>query len=520
MFKQFCSAKYSNKPFLISNGKTYTFSDVKNLIVEKYNTLPKEKQILIFGEDNFDFIITFFAALFSKKEIFLVDKNSDYKKEYTYDNSVLSFKTDKNADYKINFFTSGSSGEWKVVRKSLDNLFSEAKIIGETFFSSNRKLNFSSTTTLNHLFGFTFHFFVPFVNGFVIDTNGVKYPEDVKKTNTLLVTSPSFLAKLAKYGSEFPNNPKFIVSAGAKLEDDVFEYFEKKSTVIEIYGSTETGVIAHREQSSQKYLNLFSNVEVIEYENNLLKISSDFIYEKEFLLSDYVDYSSPDKIVVKSRADRILKIFEKRISAQKVENYLKQSDYISDAYCLKIGEKLAVSAVLTNVGTDYILKNGQLQFIKLLKNYCSEKFDIIPQKWRFLPEIYKTDSGKFDKKKIEKIFSTNLSFPLVLSQDVKENQAFVELVFLDNSNFFKGHFNGFPILPGVVSLYFAVFFSECFFKTTLSPNVIRKIKFSKLVYPNEKVILKLSNSEKSVAFELLSGQNVCVSGVISKEILY
>lgn len=520
MFEIFWSNDFDLRVFLVRDNREYTVADVKKLVTQKAETLEKTKQTVISGEDNFDFIISFFAAVFSGKEIFLSDKNTSLDFEKVNDDGHFEFKELDLKKNIVNFFTSGSSGNSKIVKKSLFNLVREAQDIGKTFLSADENLRCCSTTSLNHLFGFTFHFMTPFVNGFVIDTNSVQYPENVRYDNCFLVSSPSLLGKVAKYNLDFEKSPKFIVAAGAKLEDEVFEYFEKKSQVIEIYGSTETGVVAHREHFGQKYLKLFEDVSVEKYENKILTVKSDYFYEDFMELSDFVDFNGDDEISVLARADRVLKISEKRISAEMFEKWLKNSDCVSDAYCLKIDKKLGAAVALSDFGKKFYLENGQGELIKNLKAFCGEKFEIVPQKWRFLPEIYKTSVGKIDREKIEEIFATNLSFPLVLRERVEENVVEIDLIFPEHSNFFKGHFPNFPILPGVVSLYFVTFFADEFFKTGMSPQVIRKIKFSKLIFPNKKVILRLVNSEKSVAFEIFSEQNIFVSGILSKEKLY
>lgn len=516
MFENFNNSDFNNKILLLNKCEEYSYSDIKQLVQKKYETLPKKKQVLISGDDNFDFIITFFAAVFSKKEIYLVDKNVEAEIEFTDDDSALSFD---NVDYKntfVNFFTSGSCGTFKIVKKSLYNLIKEAQDVGKTFFSKEKTLRVCSTTTLNHLFGCTFHFMTPFVNGFVIDTDSVQYPENVKYSECLLVSSPSFLAKLAKYKLKFKKVPKYIVAAGAKLDDDVFKYFEKKSNVIEIYGSTEAGIIAHRESSMRKFLTLFDSVKVENYKDKLLTIKSDYFFEDSLTLSDYLKFRAPNNISIIARADRVLKISEKRISAEKIEKHIEEFPYIDSAYCLKINEKLAAAVVLNDNGIEYYLQNGQPELIKNLKKHCAEKFEILPQKWRFLPEIYRTYKGKVARAKIEKIFLTNISFPLVLSQKLSENVAEIELIFPEHSNFFQGHFTDFPVVPGVVSLYFVTFFANSFFDSSLSPQIFRKIKFSKLIFPKKPVILKLTNNNKDIDFEIYNGKKVYVSGVLSK----
>ena len=516
MFENFKNSNFDNKVILLHKGEEFDYARVRELVEEKFKTFAPKKQILISGEDNFDFIITFLAAVFSKKEIYLTDKNVEVDVEFTPDNSTLNFG---NVDYEntfINFFTSGSCGTFKVIKKTLKNLVREAQDIGNLFISKENSLRFCSTTTLNHLFGCTFHFMTPFINGFIIDTDNVQYPENVRFSDCFLVSSPSYLAKLQKYKLKFKKNPKYIVAAGAKLDDKVFAYFEKESHVIEIYGSTEAGIIAHRESSKRKCLTLFDSIKVENYENKLLTIKSDYFFEDSMTLSDYLKFRNPDKISVIARADRVLKISEKRISAEKIEKYIESSNYISSAYCLKINEKLAAAVVLNNEGIDFFLKYGQTELIKVLKKHCSDKFEVIPQKWRFLPEIYQTYKGKVARAKIEKIFLTNISFPLFLGQKLNGNSAEIELIFPERSNFFIGHFPDFPVVPGVVSLYFVTFFANSFFDSSLSPQVFRKIKFSKLIFPSQPVKLKLSNADKHVEFNKFDEKNIYVSGILSK----
>lgn len=520
MFDMFWSKDFDTEVLLVCDNTSYTVYEVKNLVAQKAKTFDKTKQVILSADDNFDFIISFFAAVFSGKEIFLSDKNAVYDIESTTCDEVFDFKKIDLENVFVNFLTSGTSGHSKIVRKSLFNLIREAQDIGKTFFVDASELRFCSTTSLNHLFGFTFHFMTPFINGFIIDTNSVKYPENVKYENSVLISSPSFLSKMVKYNLDFEKTPKYIFAAGAKLEDNVFEYFEKKSAIIEIYGSTETGIVAHREHSTQKFLKLFDNVLPLKYENKILTVKSDYFSENYIELSDFTDFKGGNELAVITRVDRILKILEKRISAEKIEEYLKNSDLVFDVYCLKIGEKLGAAVVLSEIGKNFYIKYGQNDLIKKLKAFCGEKFEIIPQKWRFLPEIYKTPVGKIDREKIERIFTINLSFPLILEERVNTNIVEVDMIFPEHSNFFKGHFPKFPILPGVVSLYFVTFFANEFFKTELSPQIIRKIKFSQLIFPNKKVTLRLKNSEKSVDFEIFSHQNNFVSGIVSKEKLY
>ena len=71
MFEIFWSNDFDLRVFLVRDNREYTVADVKKLVTQKAETLEKTKQTVFSGEDNFDFIISFFAAVFPGKEIFL-----------------------------------------------------------------------------------------------------------------------------------------------------------------------------------------------------------------------------------------------------------------------------------------------------------------------------------------------------------------------------------------------------------------------------------------------------------------
>ena len=67
MFGNFASNNFDNQIILSHGEVKYSLFDVKKMVAEKFNTMPNQKQIIITGEDNLDFVITFLAAVFSKK---------------------------------------------------------------------------------------------------------------------------------------------------------------------------------------------------------------------------------------------------------------------------------------------------------------------------------------------------------------------------------------------------------------------------------------------------------------------
>ena len=106
----------------------------------------------------------------------------------------------------------------------------------------------------------------------------------------------------------------------------------------------------------------------------------------------------------------------------------------------------------------------------------------------------------------------NLSLPLILSRNISGDEAVFWITFLNNSNFFKGHFTDFPIVPGVVQLFFAKEFIKDTFSIDFVPEKVKKIKFSSVIKPDMPVNLELVKKETSVEFKYFGKDKIFSSG--------
>lgn len=523
MLDFFYNTDHDNEIVLQNNSRVYNKKDLKQLVKANLNLLKNKKEnIILIPDDNLSFIINFFASIFTKKNIYLIDniqkkqnlENFDIltTAQYEINSSDNNFSIINQNEVLIHLLTSGSTGEPKEIVKTLTNLIVEATDINTTFSFKEEKLIVSSSTTYSHLFGLTFGLMFPLCNNHIINLDNVEYPDKFNIENSLLVSTPSFLDTVKK-NNIILNNAKHIITAGSKLDDSTFEYLEKYSNVIEIYGSTETGVIAYRNNSKSKFLTPFKNIS-IKIQNDSTIIETPYSYENKVKINDKIELIN-EKIFLKNRSDRLLKIQEKRISAEILEKELTTNTFVSENYCFKHNNKIACLCVLTKEGKDYLLKNGLISTIKVLKNYLRNKFELIPQKWKFIDIIPKNKTGKIDKYFIERIFKINLSFPIILDRSIEKNAIIFKLYFNKNCNFYNGHFPNFPITPGVAQLYFAAFLGEYTFNKELVSGQIRKIKFSNIINANDIVNLKLKLNETNVSFEYFYEDKVFSSGVFS-----
>lgn len=533
VFEIFHTKEFDTKTILKRNGKDLSLQEFKEFVSVAVDFLNSQncQNAVILSSDAFDFIVWFFACIAAKKEIFLLTDSSKLKYlefEYVLLDKILDAKCDKNVEFTpidshkvcINFFTSGSTSKPKMITKTLTNTISEAEDIFVDFLSEYKNPLWVLTSTKSqHMFPFVFYFILPLVycGELFIDTTDVCYPDDADFKDSVFVSTPSFLEKFEKYNVKNEYSPYVIFTAGAKIKDSVCKYLEQESTVIDIYGSTETGTVGFKRHSSEKALTCMKSVEIEPDENSQIVVKSPYFMETSRTLGDIVNIVDKKSFILMNRADRILKIQEKRISAPEVEEIVQKNSFVQECFCFKSAEKLACAVALSKEGIDFFFENGfcYTKITSYLKNYLNGKVEIVPQKWKFLYEIPRTVTGKIDKVKIEQIFATNVSMPFVF--DVKKDSDYVEygVVFPKSCNFFEGHFTNFPVLPGVVQLFFANYFAQEAFGLKVSTESVKKIKFSKIIKPDEKLALIFEKKGNSITYTYKKDEQICSGGVMT-----
>lgn len=523
MINKFYTSEFDDYVFLKSNSEEYTFRRFKQLISHNLETIKKKKQnVVILSSDSLSFIVNFFTASFAKKNIYITDEvvkiesvDLDYDVLSTIDikaedKEVKLPKIDDNKIF-IHLLTSGSSGCPKIIKNTLHNMMEEAKgIVKDIQCPYNRHFTVKTTTTYSHLFGLTFALFMPLAKNYTISLDKMYYPEDTALTDYIIVSTPSFLDSIKNNNIKFPTSPKFIITAGSRLKKETFEYLEKDQLIVEIYGSTETGVIGYRTNSYDEELTLFSDIDVTPCDEGSI-ITTPFMIGGKVLVQDAIEVHGR-KILLKHRTDRLLKIQEKRISAESVEEKLRESDFVNDAFCFKKSDKIACLCALSAEGRHYLIENGIVELTKVLKQHAKKHFEIIPQKWKFIDSIPVTNRGKIDVDFIAHIFDINFSFPIVLERKWYENRVRYKLYFYPNSNFYSGHFPSQPITPGVAQLYLASFLGSHYFKEQLTDGQMKKIKFSKIIKAGDIIDLELIKRGDIVTYEYKTDDEVFSSG--------
>lgn len=161
------------------------------------------------------------------------------------------------ADQKFYIKTSGSTGEAKNIEKSLRDMVLEAEFLVERFglCASDR---FLSGVSHQNMFGLTFSIFVPLLCGSRTQKGGLNYPEIILAADlagAVLISSPTVLGALCEHADAANISPlSTIFSAGAPLSPAIRDNLRALSSarIVDIYGSSETGVIACNEGAGLK----------------------------------------------------------------------------------------------------------------------------------------------------------------------------------------------------------------------------------------------------------------------------
>jgi 3-hydroxymyristoyl/3-hydroxydecanoyl-(acyl carrier protein) dehydratase len=106
-----------------------------------------------------------------------------------------------------------------------------------------------------------------------------------------------------------------------------------------------------------------------------------------------------------------------------------------------------------------------------------------------------------------------LTIPQIILDSSDGDNVCIDFAIDGNLPWFKGHFPGFPILPGVVQLDWAVRIASERFGFTTTPREVLKLKFKSVIIPPKEVKLTLSRiSPVEVQFEFTSAQQQHSSG--------
>lgn len=384
---------------------------------------------MLYAANLYDFSVMLFGLLAAGKDVLLppnaqqdtIQRVGDYcdfnctslpQKAATELNSAqLEFP----ANATITFFTSGSSGEPKVIRKLVSQLMLEAAVLEQTFAEKIPATALvAATVPANHIYGFLFRLLWPLSSGRPMFMPTIDYNETLQQIQRpyFLVSSPAHLSRFDNLQS-LPIKPIQIASSGGPLarETSARIHQELGFAPIEVYGSTETGGIAWREgQQANQSWQLFTGIKMRQNDANCLVIQSPYVSVTSWIeTQDKIEVVDAEHFHLRGRADRIVKLAEKRVSLPEMEAFCQQHSTVKEArFALVSSGRPTIGAVLvlSPKGQAILEQSGKHAFKQTLRKYLAKRFErvVLPRKFRYITSLPCDERGKVSEYKVQELF--------------------------------------------------------------------------------------------------------------------
>ena len=408
-------------------------------------------------------------------------------------------------------FTSGSSGEPVAIAKSLRQLEQELWAQDEVWGMHVQEAALVvGTVPHQHIYGLLFRVLWPLLSERTLFDEKMEYPETLlqlsKQYPIALISSPAFLKRLPEHLAWTDMQPlAALLSSGGSLPREAALRAHRLlgRPALEIFGSSETGGVAWRTQTcdtdTQAPWTPLPGV-TVQVEDGLLAIRSPYLGTQadRWLSADHACLLNTGQFLLGDRADRIVKLEEKRVSLTAIENALHGLAEVAAARVLLLdGERQQIGAVvvLTPAG-QALLAGGKHALNQALRRQLAPYCETIalPRRWRYVDALPANDLGKTALADLNALFLppvTERWLPEVLACCDTEQGTELTLAIDAGLSVFDGHFPNTPILPGVAQLEWAVHFARQALPLPATFRRMEVIKFQQVITPGMQVQLQL-----------------------------
>jgi acyl-CoA synthetase (AMP-forming)/AMP-acid ligase II len=422
-------------------------------------------------------------------------------------------------------FTSGSTGEPSAIAKTLRQLDSEIEALEAQFGAALGDALVQGTVSHQHIYGLLFRVLWPLSARRRFAPRRLAYNEELTVLGpgpVALVASPAHLKRLPANQDwrSLSQGLRAVFSSGGPLPADAAHDVQRLwgQAAIEVFGSTETGGIAWRPSGGAAPP--WRPLPGVRWRlvDGLLELQSPH-------LADAGWYRTQDRAVaagdggfeLRGRADRILKLEERRISLGAIERRLQASPLLDEARVLALpGHRilLAVAAVPSASGRARLQAGGRAGLAADLRDWLSGHAEAIalPRRWRFLDALPTDAQGKTPERRLAELFRPPMPEPQW--QERGPNHARLMLDVSPELAAFEGHFPQAAVLPGVALLDWAVRLGREAFGLRGGLLRMETVKFQHLVRPGAKLQVELDwqPAAAQLAYRFVSGLGVHASG--------
>jgi acyl-coenzyme A synthetase/AMP-(fatty) acid ligase len=423
-------------------------------------------------------------------------------------------------------YTSGTTGAAQAIPKKLKQLAAEVAVLETQFGALLGGACIAATVSHQHIYGLLFKVLWPLTAGRAIHAAGFSVfqglPAYLPQRDCVLVSSPAHLKRLQEHSLTVAavNRLRAVFSSGGPLPLEIARECKRLlgRTPIEVYGSSETGGIAWRQQTapSAEAWTPFPAVRWrVNRADDVLEVSSPYLPSADwFRTADRAIATAENRFILGGRVDRIAKIEGKRISLSAIESLLTASPLVMAARVIVVEgnrQRVAAFVVLSENGRDRLAEVGRLEFSRSLRNTLLDSIHPVglPRIWRYPDVLPVNPQGKTTFAALSALIERATSRPTQPRKRLVEKNshaAIFELVAPRNLLYFDGHFADHPILPGVVQLDWVIACGRQCFDLPAQFRAVHALKFQRVIPPETPVRLEMAHdpSSSSLSFKITS----------------
>ena len=435
---------------------------------------------------------------------------------------------DRDAELAV-LFTSGTTGTGRRVPKAVRHLEDEVAVLEARFGARlGPGTPVLATVAPQHLYGLLFRVLWPLASGRPFLRSAVLHPEELAPHAGsvgafALATAPATLRHLVARGELARRRDacRAIFSSGGPLPAEVAKGAHEATgdAPFEVYGSTETGGVAVRQQGEGRdaWRPLAGVALDVDPATGCLAVSSPFVSVGEprgdgrarFVTGDRAELATDGSFVLRGRADRVVKVGEKRLSLPDMEQCLLRHEAVAEATLLPLertGSETRVGAVVapTPAAWEEIASGGRRALAKSLGEHLAPDFErvLLPRIWRFVAALPRNSQGKLPTAVLRGLFEREspAAAPERLSERREGGALERRLRIPWDLTFLDGHFPGRPVVPGVAQLHFAMQALGDLLGESPAPATLALLKFHEVLLPGDEVALRVELDEDGRRF--------------------
>lgn len=424
-------------------------------------------------------------------------------------------------------FTSGSTGAPSAISKRMRQLTREVDALQAAFGAQLDGTQVHGTVSHQHIYGLLFRVLWPLAAGRAIQPRRFFHEDLVAAlaaAPSVLVATPAHLKRLPPQldWAAARGQLRAVFSSGGPLPAQAAADVREVLGIapIEVFGSSETGGIAWRRCADDAPA--WQPLPGVQWriDDGQLAVASAHLAQGGWWRSeDRAEASAGGGFRLLGRADRIVKIEERRVSLGALEQALCRDAGVAEAQVLVLpGTREQLAAVI--VPSDPALAQAgdaeRRAFIGRLTALLAQGHDAVtrPRRWRLVAALPVNAQGKPTQALLQALFQKTLPSPQWLARDAAT--ARVQLVLEPDLGAFEGHFPEVAVLPGVAQLDWAIRLGREAFD--LPPRFLRMdaLKFHHVARPHDVLMLQLDwDAARGVlGFRFSSDHGIHASGKV------